>query len=126
MDNNGVPRFHLAGTSRHFRAFSDGPTIDGRQVQYSLTEGDGHRLYDKSFRHIRTVNTSGWDAHDFLITEDDTLLFLGYKSATRDASHITASRAGSIVRGMYGTKEGRSDILARGRIRSVLRHRGSR
>jgi hypothetical protein len=45
MDNNGVPRFHLAGTGGHFRAFSDGPSIDGRQVQYSLTEADGHRLY---------------------------------------------------------------------------------
>ena len=82
-------RFHLAGTSRHFRAFSDGPTIDGRQVQYSLTERDGHRLYDESFRHIRTVSMPGSDPHDFLITEDDTLLFMGYKSATRDASHIT-------------------------------------
>ena len=89
MDNNGVPRFHLAGTAGHFRAFSDGPTIDGRQVQYSLTEPDGHRLYDESFHHIRTVSMSGWYAHDFLITEDDTLLFLGYKSATRDVSHIT-------------------------------------
>ena len=79
----------LAGTGGHFRAFSDGPTIDGRQVQYSLTEGDGHRLYDESFHHIRTVSMPGSDPHDFLITEDDTLLFMGYKSATRDASHIT-------------------------------------
>ena len=69
------------GESKTYVAFSDGPTIDGRQVQYSLTEGDGHRLYDKSFRHIRTVNTSGWDPHDFLITEDDTLL----KPAARPA-----------------------------------------
>ena len=94
MDNNGVPRFHLAGTGGHFRAFSDGPSIDGRQVQYSLTEVDGHRLYDESFRHIRIVNRPGWDEHDFLITEDDTLLFIGYRSATRDASHITNPKTG--------------------------------
>ena len=94
MDNNGVPRFHLAGTGGHFRAFSDGPSIDGRQVQYSLTEADGHRLYDESFRHIRIVNMPGWDEHDFLITEDDTLLFIGYRSATRDASHITDPKTG--------------------------------
>ena len=89
MDNNGVPRFHVAGISGNFRAFSSGPTINGRQVQYSVTRAYGHSLYDESFRHLRTVSMSGWDPHDFLITEDDTLLFMGYKSATRDASHIT-------------------------------------
>ena len=91
MDTNGVPRFHLEGSGGHFRAFSNGPTIDGRQVQYALAESDGYGLYDRSFHRIRTVSTPGWDSHDFLITEDDTFLFLGFKDATRDLSHITNS-----------------------------------
>ena len=57
--------------------------------QHSLTHGDGHRLYDANFRHLRTVTMPGRDPHDFLITEDDTVLFMGYKRAVRDASHIT-------------------------------------
>ena len=40
MDTNGVPRFHLEGSGGHFRAFSNGPTIDGRQVQYALAESE--------------------------------------------------------------------------------------
>ena len=89
MDNNGVPWFHRSGESGNFRAFGNGPTIDGRQVRYSLTTAEGHALLDETLRVLRTVTISGWDSHDFLITEKGTLLFMGYKTATRDASHIT-------------------------------------
>ena len=117
MDNNGVPRFHKAGHSGNFRAFSNGTTINGRQVQYSLTGVDGHRLYDQSFRHIRTVTMPGWDPHDFLITEDDTLWFMGYKSATRNASHITNPADGT----PYSSSQRVRDVIIQERTLSGRR-----
>ena len=63
MDTNGVPRFHLEGSGGHFRAFSNGPTIDGRQVQYALAESDGYGLYDRSFHRIRTVSSARMAIH---------------------------------------------------------------
>ena len=117
MDNNGVPRFHKAGHSGNFRAFSNGTTINGRRVQYSLTGVDGHRLYDQSFRHIRTVTMPGWDPHDFLITEDDTLWFMGYKSATRNASHITNPADGT----PYSSSQRVRDVIIQERTLSGRR-----
>ena len=90
IDNSGVPRFHRAG-GFHFRHYSDGPTIGGEQVRYSV--GMDYReidLLNRDFEVIRTLrkDVAGTriDAHDFLFTDDGDYLFNLRVAATRDLS----------------------------------------
>ena len=88
IDNNGVPRFHRK-SGFNFRFFSDGPTIDGEQVRYSV--GMVHRLLNRDFEVIRTLRKKDvpetWiDAHDFLFTDDGDYLLNLRVRVTRDLS----------------------------------------
>ena len=100
MDNNGVPRFHRRFSSRrsHFQRHTTGPTIDGRQVQYSVGKQVPEprafsfiseiELFDESFELIETVKAvppvTQTTAHDFLITDTGNFMFMAYDPARRD------------------------------------------
>ena len=94
LDNNGVPRYHREANGRIFQRHPDGPTIDGRQVRYSVMIDDGKddeaELLDDELEKIRTVRTvaplTSTDHHDFAITEDGHLLFVSFPATTRDYS----------------------------------------
>ena len=90
IDNNGVPRFHQAG-GVNFRRHANGPLIDGRRVRYSHSTGSAV-LLDGNFDVIRSVRpvspVNSFNGHDFLITDDDTFLFLAYEGTTRDLSDL--------------------------------------
>ena len=104
MDNNGVPRwvrdsFTASATPMNFRRHATNPVVDGRRAHYSVTEYLGsfngrHVLLDESFKAIKTVETAldmhDTNAHDFLITEDNTFLF----SSRRIVSHDFGGETG--------------------------------
>lgn len=99
MDNNGVPRFHRRFSSRrsHFQRHTTGPTIDGRQVHYSVAKQVPEapfsfisevELLDESFELIKTVEplppVMQATSHDFLITDEGNFMFMAYSPAQRD------------------------------------------
>ena len=90
VDNNGVPRFHRRRLGWNFRLHRDGPTIDGRQVRYSIHVRGAVELLDRDFAVIRSVRSglagAAVDHHDFLITGDGNFLFSLRKNTTRDLS----------------------------------------
>ena len=93
VDYNGVPRFHrsVRPNNKNLRAFQDGPVIEGKTVRYSYNNPGGEVvLLDGDFARIKGVSTvegiSNTNGHDFLITEDDTFLFISYHDAVRDFS----------------------------------------
>ena len=90
IDNNGVPRFHrIHGIN--FRYYSNGPTIAGEKVRYSV--GVGYQQIDLLSHDLKVIRTlrrdlrnTTLDAHDFLFTEDGDYLFNLRVDATRDLS----------------------------------------
>ena len=93
MDNNGVPRFHRKG-GFHFRYFSDGPTVAGQRVWYSVGKPySAIVLLNRDFQVIRTLqedsSNTRIDPHDFLFTSDGNYLFNLRDSNSRDLSERT-------------------------------------
>ena len=86
VDSNGVIRHYLSVAGRNLQHYVDGPTIDGRQVAYSLIHSNGARLMDANLAEIRTVKPPArlpLDDHDFILG-DDRYWFIAYLPATRD------------------------------------------
>lgn len=93
LDNNGVPRYRniIEGNVTAFKRH-----IDGR-YSYAIRKGITFFkmpqyeiiILDKFFnkqKKLSTKNLNHTDNHDFLITKDNTYLFLSYNSEFRDLS----------------------------------------
>ena len=90
IDNNGVPRFHrkIARHANKLQRHTHRP--NGASYSYITASGNTAKLVllDERFDRLRAVETvsplTDTDTHDYLITGDDTYLFISYDPATRD------------------------------------------
>ena len=93
VDYHGVVRYVHPTVGRDFRPWPTGPTIDGRQVAYSIITRQGIRVLGAAFNDIRYVQTAAShpiDWHDFALSEN-SFLFIAFVAAVRDYSTWDAS-----------------------------------
>ena len=95
LDNNGVPRYRdiIVGRVTAFKKHIEGSysyAIQKGITPYNMPQFE-IIILDKHFneqKRLTTKNLNHTDNHDFLITEDNTYLFLSYNSDFRDFSEI--------------------------------------
>ena len=91
VDNNGVPRFHLAGRtgSWDFRPVRHPIVVNGQEVRYL----HGRTLFSKDLQVIEAEIpwSNHNNIHDFLINEDGNFVGISHDPANRDFSDFNDS-----------------------------------
>ena len=108
VDYNGVPRYHKKGGGGHLRRHANGMTINGKRVWYSHGAAT---LLDEDFAVIRRVSTPAANAHDFLITDDGTFLYVVYKPYVDDPDNDTDDRDFSVFTDVTSTENLKDSVI---------------